>query len=127
MKSVKVFFRIDTKLNLKYNKSELRIMKIKIFNFKNMNLQKQQSRTPRTNPKTISVDNPLEFKIKLTPEQLWQAYQKLLEERGVEELEDSDWINKPEVLKMIKEEGKKARTEYEKGQCLTLEELQKEI
>ncbi|MCL5773362.1 MAG: hypothetical protein M1536_03160 [Firmicutes bacterium] len=57
----------------------------------------------------------------LTPEQIKEAYRRLLEE------EEGDWMDDPVVLELLIEKEKKVAEEIKKGEFTTLEKLQAEL
>lgn len=60
-----------------------------------------------------------EIIIKLTPRQIKELYRQLAEKQA-----SRDWLDDPDILKMLAKRGKKVAQEIKKGQFATLKEFQ---
>lgn len=70
---------------------------------------------------TMAKKKLTKIPIFLTPEQIKEAYRRLLEE------EEGDWMDDPVVLELLIEKEKKVAEEIKKGEFTTLEKLQAEL
>ena len=57
----------------------------------------------------------------LTPDQIREAYSKLMETEG------EDWMDDPAILGMLERRERDVMAEVKEGRFVTLEELQKKI
>jgi hypothetical protein len=69
------------------------------------------------------VDKTIPITIRLTPDQIREAYQQLLAAEQVEQ----DWLYEPEVKAEISKRAKKARKEIAQGKAKDWKTVQEEI